>query len=118
MRASTRIKLRLNPNEKDNQVLMKYLGDLQAFLQNAPEDLEVFRTQFGPASQKADIQASTILAKEWKRVKKGEPGYRWAKAIALLALLLSIAACAILFLRTNHVSFSRTRPWMKIERWQ
>jgi hypothetical protein len=97
---------------------MKYLGDLQTLLQSAPEDLEVFRTEFGPASKKAEIQASGILAKEWKRVKKGEPGYRWAKAIALLALLVSIAACAILLLRTNHVSFSRARPWVNIERWQ
>lgn len=47
-RAATRIKLRVNPNEKYNQDLMRYIGELQAQIENPPPDLEEFRASFGP----------------------------------------------------------------------
>jgi hypothetical protein len=117
-RAGSRIKLRLNPREKESQELMRYIGELQSLLESPPEELEVMRQGFGPASKKVEMQTSVILTQEWKRVKKGEPGYRLAKAVAMLALLASIVICAALFFKMNHVRVSRTRPWVSIERWQ
>jgi hypothetical protein len=73
---------------------------------------------FGPASVKIEKQTSLILAKEWKRVKAGEGGYRHAKATALVALFLSVVICVALFIKTSHVTFSRRKPWVKIGQWQ
>jgi hypothetical protein len=117
-RAGGRIKLRLNPREKESQELMRSIMDLQNLLEGNPQVLGAIRTEFRDSSKEVEIRTSGILSTEWKRVKRGEPGYRLARRIAVFALVVSIVVCAILFFRTNHVKFSRARPWVSIEQWQ
>ncbi|NYF79095.1 hypothetical protein [Granulicella arctica] len=94
-RASTRIKLRLNLAEEDNKTLMNSMGELQDILRTRPDNIALFQTQFGPASKNVEIQTSLILAKEWKRVKAGETGYKRARRIALVVLSISLLAVVI-----------------------
>lgn len=101
-RVGTRIKLRLNMAEEDNQQLMKALNDLHNLLRAAPTSPTDFQAQFGPISKTVEMQTAIVLAKEWKRVKRGEPGYRRAKAIAGTALLLSVGVAIALIIVLRH----------------
>jgi hypothetical protein len=57
---TNKIKLRLNPNESDTQVLLGQLNKLQSGGSNFPELME-----------NAVSRGHDILKTEWKRVKKG-----------------------------------------------
>ncbi len=95
-RAATRTRLRLNQAERNNEQLMKSMGQLKDFLQELPEDIKSFSDKFSPLSVDVEKNAAIVLAREWKRVKQGESGYRGAKLLAYLALILSFAAAVLL----------------------
>jgi hypothetical protein len=59
---TNKIRLRLNPNESDAQVLLGYLDKLQLF------DESIFHELM----EKAVAKGQDILKTEWKRVKKGQ----------------------------------------------
>jgi chromosome segregation ATPase len=95
-KAATRTKLRLNQAEIDNEPLMKAMKRLQDLLEDPDRNVESFRGKFGPVSVEVEKNAAMVLAREWKRVKEGERGYRRAKVLAYTALLTSLAAALLL----------------------
>jgi len=46
-------------------------------------------------------ESQTVLKKEWRRVKRGEPTYQWVKGIAITAVGVAVIALALLWLLPN-----------------
>ena len=44
-----------------------------------------------------EMKTTLMLKSEWDRVKKGEPGYRRARNLAIGTLVLSVAAAIALY---------------------
>jgi hypothetical protein len=59
---TNKVRLRLNPNESDAQVLLGHLATLQSSEES----------DFNELMEKAVSKSQDILKAEWKRVKKGE----------------------------------------------
>lgn len=95
--ASTRIKLRLHQGERRHDILMKAMKKLSEELEIIPEDVELSNQMISELSKDVEIQAASILAEEWKVVKRGEKGYRRAKNLAYFAMAISVIAIALLF---------------------
>jgi hypothetical protein len=77
--ALTRILLKLNPDDKNEniQALIKHLNEIKLYTRSAKWD---------DVDKKIDLvreDSQKLLKQEWDRVKKGEPTFIWSKRIAL-----------------------------------
>ena len=96
---SARIRLRLNPKEKQTDAILAAMNKIETVNQGAAAllDLVKYVDEFVAAVQK-------VLKKEWRRVKWGEPLYRGVFVLAIVAVLLSVLA----FMHQNfnwHIAF-------------
>jgi hypothetical protein len=101
--ASTRVKLRLHQEERDTKALMLSMKAVQEFLESAPDNPKALSVGFRESSKEVEINAALVLRNEWKVVKKGEKGYRFAKRLAYLSITASILMLILLvsgFLQT------------------
>lgn len=85
--ANFMISLRLNTDERESREIISSMRNFQELLSNdsdvTPESLRAIEARFLKASK-------SLLKKEWKRVKRGEPTFALAK-FAALALVVAIA---------------------------
>lgn len=87
--ATARIQLRLNPKEDESIVLISAMGGLrQAIHSNTTFE------QVNAEVVKLTEATQAILKKEWRRVKTGEPFYKWTRRL-LVATLAVLAAVTI-----------------------
>jgi len=85
--ASFRIRLRLNPREAESRAVLKTLGEHQAlFDRRVRPDKQEFD---GLVARLVD-EVQLILKTEWDRVRSGEPVYRIARWLALIAALVLV----------------------------
>jgi hypothetical protein len=79
---SARIRLRLNPEEKETEAIIKAMDKIQNANQDADGLIAVIKhvDEFSAATQ-------VVLKKEWKRVKYGEPLYRTVLILVILSVL-------------------------------
>ena len=80
----TRIKLRLNPNEHNNEILL--LKDIEEMISN-PDELAL-RT-LTDTLDKFTCSIQNILKSEWERVKRGEESFNNAKRLSYYIVALS-----------------------------
>lgn len=96
-KATASIRLRLNRNERESQAVLAAIDDLESHLNpgalNA-QDMNVIE-------KRLVSDAQTLLKKEWLRVRSGEPVFRFAKALLLIFLLVSMVFLANSILRSN-----------------
>jgi hypothetical protein len=101
-RASTRIKLRLNPIECDSRLILQSLREMEGLFKdlklptNRTDDS--FEKIFGIVSA-LERDAAPLLKKEWVRVKEGEPIYKRAKWFAVSVFVLSVMVAVYFFAR-------------------
>jgi hypothetical protein len=83
----TRIRLRLNPKEKESQAIIAAMNKMSSIGHHPSQipNVAEFQEQFVVAVQK-------VLRKEWKRVKYGEPLYRFIFGLAVAGVLVSVSA--------------------------
>lgn len=100
------IKLRLNQDEELNLPLMQSMAAMHNFFPDdgLPNKSLTTGRQFSALSVLAEKEAAKVLAREWGRVKKGERGFRYAKALAYLALALSLAGMVWLTTMAGHLT--------------
>ena len=103
-KASTRIKLRLNQNEESNLPLMRSMVKLREHFEgiDADVDLNAFRDTSAALTVTVEQEAAAVIGREWDRVKTGEHGFRLAKSLAYIALLLSLAGIVWLTKLAGH----------------
>jgi len=102
--AATRIKLRLHQEERDPKALMLAMKAVQDALETAPENPAAISIEFRENSKDVEIKAALVLRNEWKVVKKGEKGYRFAKRFAYVSIAVSSVMLVLLiigFLQTS-----------------
>jgi flagellin-specific chaperone FliS len=98
------LRLRLNPSEENNIILLNHLNDIYQILITRRN-----RLQYNNTVKKLDEMASVaqvVLKSEWMRVKKGEKVFRVVTSIAeWLAILFSMALFAsIIYAIYNNIS--------------
>ncbi len=96
-RVTARISLRLNPQEKETTLLLSKMNDMRKVLHTEGAEFE----DVNLAAQQLTQAGQTILKKEWTRVKRGEPVYRWTFRIASATTLLTL----LLYLVKHHSVF-------------
>jgi hypothetical protein len=84
--ASTRIRLRLNHKEEPSDAILRTIRRIDKLFSpgiqpTKPQELDDLQHQL-------ESQAAIVLKAEWKRVKRGEPIFVWAKWISLSVLCL------------------------------
>jgi hypothetical protein len=102
--ASTRVKLRLHQEERDPKALMLAMKAVHDSLETSSNDPAALSTGFREYSKDVEIKAALVLRSEWKVVKKGEKGYRFAKRFAYVSIAVSSVMLILLiigFLQTN-----------------
>lgn len=91
------IKLRLNPDEAAHKellgLLMQAIADQNAELQSDGIDR---RDILASVDRAADF-AGPVLKKEWQRVKEGEKPYRMIRMSAIVIVVFSLTAFALLW---------------------
>jgi hypothetical protein len=79
--AATSIRLRLNPKERECQVILEKIAEYEKFMDRSPIDISACQE-----CEKALIaSAQVFLKKEWLRVRDGEPIFTFAKWIGFIA---------------------------------
>jgi predicted phage-related endonuclease len=86
-----RIKLRLNPKEHGD--LLMHVEAMKLTLKEPNSDAFVLERD------KLFAAVADVLKAEWKRVKKGEPAFYWAKRAALAVVIAALALIAVLVYR-------------------
>jgi hypothetical protein len=86
--ASARIRLRLNPKEKESVALLDVLDEIESVF-NSPNP--EFHT-IAALTDKLVAAAQVVLKQEWVRVRSGELIYRIARWVALLVIVALVAA--------------------------
>jgi hypothetical protein len=87
--AWARLRMRLNPQEAESQLVIKLIGEIETRLNEMPDQdddsamAELRQFVFGHTALLADA-AGAIFKTEWKRVKRGEPIFRISKWVALV----------------------------------
>jgi len=96
-----RIRLRLNPTEKESRAIIVAMGKLSNVGHHVSQvhNVEQFVKEFETAVQ-------VVLKKEWKRVKYGEPLYRAVTTIAIIGVVIFLTIFLISVLHQN--SFAHT----------
>lgn len=98
--ASTRIKLRINRNERESKLILQSMSEMEALFSQRPTDPpKVSLKQINKIVEALERDAPPLLKKEWQRVKSGEPIYRWATWLALSVLVATGLMVAWLFWR-------------------
>lgn len=97
-RASTRIKLRLNPGECDSRLILESMSELEELFKSRQlfTDPVASGAVIQKISDSIERNMPPLLKAEWKRVKSGEPIYRQAKRTALIWALVTAVLTALL----------------------
>ncbi|TAY15437.1 hypothetical protein ELH91_00935 [Rhizobium leguminosarum] len=96
------ITLRLNPNEKNSKAL---LACMKAFQELASYPDGLTRENVKPVELDFLSASKDLLKYEWRRVKRGEPTFRLAKAALFVVLALAVGLIAF-----DYSSISRGIP--------
>lgn len=87
--AMAKIKLRLNPDEKDARLVLNYVEELYKLVQPQKKvDGELRKC----CEDNLVGAANVLLKKEWEQVRRGEPVFRGAKYLSGLVLIVLILA--------------------------
>jgi hypothetical protein len=99
-KASTRIKLRVNQTECESRLILQSMSEMEELF----KDMSLIEHRTESSLERIhhivsslERNAPPLLKKEWTRVKDGEPIYRWAKAVAGAALILSSSVALYFF---------------------
>jgi len=94
--ASTRIKLRLNPDEDESKKVLKSMSKMEGLFRHMTHPQS--SSQIDDIVTEIERDAPPLLKKEWNRVKKGERIYRFAKFLAgLIFVVAGIVAGVLLW---------------------
>lgn len=90
------IRLRLNETEDDSKNVLDTLDKIEILSNdNIALAAALSSGQAAGLEKQLLVQAKIVLSSEWKRVKKGEPYFKWTRRVAaLLAILLIILTIA------------------------
>lgn len=95
-KASTRIKLRLNPNECDSRLILQSMSELETLFGGALFDADPAQTlvSIQGIADALERNMPPLLKREWNRVKAGELTYRitqwFTVGVVVVTLLLFI----------------------------
>jgi hypothetical protein len=95
-KASIRIKLRLNPTERESSQILQSMSEMEALFNNLAADPQS-SIKISSIALALERDAPPLLKKEWERVKRGEPIYRLAKWMALSLFVATGATVIWLF---------------------
>jgi hypothetical protein len=88
-RLTALITLRLNPKEPESLALIAAMNDLRESIHTADAKFELINTKVNALTS----TTQKVLKTEWRRVKRGEPLYRWCFRITVtIVIVFSIMA--------------------------
>ena len=89
-KASTRIKLRLNPSECDSKLILQSMAAMEQLFVEVASGMQADPlANLNKIVNALERDMPLLLKKEWRRVKSGEPIYRKAKLIATILFVLT-----------------------------
>lgn len=97
--ASTRIKLRLNPEECESKLVLGSMSRMEDLLKDIKD--EASSKKIDEIVDALERDAPVLLKKEWNRVKGGEPIYWWSRVLAFSIFLLAGIAVAVVLRRLH-----------------
>jgi hypothetical protein len=97
--ASMRIKLRLNSREIQSQTIMLSMRDIETGMNADLAKIQANAHRIKAASKRLEEAAPLLLKTEWKRVKRGEPIFQFAKWSAGLIFSASAGVAFWIFMR-------------------
>lgn len=97
--AAARIRLRLNPEEKEAKAILKKITEIEEEFTppNTPS-----AGQINSLEKELVNEAKILLKTEWLRVRDGERVYRLARIIALGVLIVGTALIMLFFIQQWH----------------
>ena len=97
----SRIMLRLNPEDNEHEELLRMMRSIIS-KQNEAIAAKANSQETMKAIQVATDYSRPLIKKEWNRVKKGEPAYRYARNIAAVGIVI---LCIVLIFFIFYGSF-------------
>jgi len=95
--ATARIRLRLNPSEKDSQAVLGSISALESSINSMLMDSALLNE----TEKKLVEDAQILLKKEWRRVQRGEPFFVLAKAALAIFLFSAAVYLAVKAVQAN-----------------